>query len=127
MPQKSLFGSRLVGYDAFDGSQLEDLEANIALADSQLTLKWGITVNGKPVSQYTVKGKVYFMMGDNRDNSLDSRFWGFVAARNIKAKAFIIYFSLDRDSQVELLKPWTWVFLPADIRWGRVARIIHRI
>jgi signal peptidase I len=126
MLQKSIFGSRLVGYDAFDGSQLEDLEANVALEDS-LELKWQITVNGKPVNQYTVKDQVYFMMGDNRDNSADGRYWGFVSARNIKAKAFIIYFSLDKESRVELLKPWTWVYLPADIRWGRIARIIHLI
>jgi len=125
-PQKSLFGSRLVGYDAFDGSQLEDLEANAAFEDG-VELKWQITVNGKPVNQYTVKDQVYFMMGDNRDNSADGRYWGFVSARNIKAKAFIIYFSLDRESRVELLKPWTWVYLPADIRWGRVARVIHWI
>jgi len=124
--QKSIFGSRLVGYDAFDGSQLEDLEANVALEDS-LELKWQITVNGKPVNQYTVKDDVYFMMGDNRDNSADGRYWGFVSARNIKAKAFIIYFSLEKESKVELLKPWTWVYLPSDIRWGRVARIIHWI
>jgi len=126
MLQKSIFGSRLVGYDAFDGSQLEDLEANVALEDS-LELKWQITVNGKPVNQYTVKDQVYFMMGDNRDNSADGRYWGFVSARNIKAKAFIIYFSLDKESRVELLKPWTWVYLPADIRWSRIARIIHFI
>jgi len=125
MPQKSIFGSRLVGYDSFDGSQLEDLEANVALEDS-LELKWQITVNGKPVNQYTVKDQVYFMMGDNRDNSADGRYWGFVSARNIKAKAFIIYFSLDKESRVELLKPWTWVYLPADMRWSRIARIIHR-
>ncbi|MDR2582016.1 MAG: signal peptidase I [Fibromonadaceae bacterium] len=124
--QKSLFGSRLVGYDTFDGSQLEDLEVNVAL-EKGLELKWQITVNGKPVEQYTVKDQVYFMMGDNRDNSADGRYWGFVSARNIKAKAFIIYFSLDKESRVELLKPWTWFYLPADIRWSRVARIIHLI
>ncbi|MCL2101268.1 MAG: signal peptidase I [Fibromonadales bacterium] len=139
-PQKSLFGSRLVGYDAFDGSQLEDLEANVEFENSQLDsaaldslapppliLKWQITVNGKPVQQYTVKDEVYFMMGDNRDNSLDSRYWGFVSSRNIKAKAFIIYYSLEEKSKVELLKPWTWIYLPVDIRWRRIARIIHMI
>jgi signal peptidase I len=129
MPQKSLFGSRIVGYDTFDGlleDMLEDLEANAALADS-LTLKWEILVNGRPAQQYTVKDKVYFMMGDNRDSSADSRYWGFVSTRNVKAKAFIIYFSLNKDSNVELLKPWTWLYLPFDIRWGRIAKIIHFI
>jgi len=128
--KKSLFGSRLVGYDDFSALQLEDLledlEANVALEDG-LELKWQITVNGKPVNQYTVKDQVYFMMGDHRDNSADSRYWGFVSARNIKAKAFIIYFSLDKESRVKLKKPWTWVFLPADLRWSRIARIIHLI
>ncbi|MCL2284547.1 MAG: signal peptidase I [Fibromonadales bacterium] len=131
-PQKSLFGSRLVAYDAFNGSQLEDLENNVALQNSQLStlnsqLKYEILVNGNPVSEYTVKDMVYFMMGDNRDNSLDSRYWGFVSARNIKAKAFIVYYSLDKKSKVELLKPWTWIFLPTDIRWSRIARVIHLI
>ena len=171
-PQKSLFGSRLVGgYYTIDGSQLEDLledfKINVEFENSRLAanfdslslaansdslslaansdslslaansdslsepakleLKWQILVNGKPVSEYTIKDKVYFMMGDNRDNSADSRYWGFVSTRNIKAKAFIIYFSLEKESKVELLKPWTWIYLPADIRWGRIARIIHLI
>ena len=144
MPQKGMFGSRLVGYDAFDGSQLEDLEENVKIENeriiaendenspfsilhSQLELKFHILVNGKPVNEYKVKDQVYFMMGDNRDNSADSRYWGFVSNRNIKAKAFIIYFSLEKESRVELLKPWTWVYLPVDIRWSRIARIIHFI
>ncbi|MDR2555532.1 MAG: signal peptidase I [Fibromonadaceae bacterium] len=139
LPSRSIFGSRLVGYETFYGHQLEDLEAIVAYENARfaqgksaeelepLKLAWQVLVNGKAVSRYTVKSEVYFMMGDNRDNSADSRYWGFVSTRNIKAKAFIIYFSLDETSRVELLKPWTWIFLPADIRWGRVAKIIHRI
>jgi signal peptidase I len=127
-----MFGARLVGYDGFDGSQLEDLAHNVALANAQdsslrLELKWKMTVDGKIVDGYRVQSPVYFMMGDNRDNSADSRYWGFVADRSIKAKAFILYFSLDKISKVQLLNPLTWIYLPADIRWSRIAKIIPRI
>ncbi len=52
-----------------------------------------------------------FMMGDNRDYSMDSRFWGFLDMKKIKGKAFIIYWSWDRDR-----------FRP---RWGRIGMVIR--
>jgi len=124
--------TRLVGYDAFDGSQLEDLAANIVAANQQdstmhLHLEMRVLRNGEPITGYKVKQPCYFMMGDNRDNSADSRYWGFVSERNIKAKAFIIYFSIDKTSSVSLLNPLSWVYLPFDINWRRIGRIIHRI
>ena len=54
-------------------------------------------LDGKPVTEYKVKYDNYFMMGDNRDNSLDSRYWGYLNRNFIMAKAFILYFSWDKD------------------------------
>ena len=58
----------------------------------------------------TVPPDSYFCMGDNRDNSMDSRFWGFVKRRAIQAKARRIY--------------WSWDG-PLDVRWSRIGRAIH--
>jgi len=54
-------------------------------------------INGEETNQYTIKQNYYFMMGDNRDNSEDSRFWGFVPETHIIGEAGIIYFSWDSE------------------------------
>ena len=53
---------------------------------------------------YTVLPGTFFMMGDNRDDSYDSRFWGPVKEEDLKGKAVIIYFSWDKEKLVPRLK-----------------------
>lgn len=59
----------------------------------------------------TVPEDSYFVMGDNRDNSYDSRFWGFVKESAIKGQAFIIY--------------WSWDSEDFGVRWGRIGTILE--
>jgi signal peptidase I len=74
-------------------------------------------IDNTHVDQYTVQFDNYFMAGDNRDNSLDSRYWGYLNRNFIKAKAFILYFSLDRGEPL-----WK---LPMIIRWNRIGKLIR--
>jgi signal peptidase I len=72
-----------------------------------------IFIDGKAISEYTFKQDYYFMMGDNRYESDDSRYWGFVPADHIVGKAVFIWMSLDKDGS----------FLNK-IRWSRLFSLI---
>ena len=67
-----------------------------------------IYINGSETTEYTPKMNYYWMMGDNRHNSIDSRYWGFVPEDHIVGKASTIYLSLDKDH--------------GRIRWNRFLR-----
>ena len=72
-----------------------------------------ILQNGKPLTSYTFKQNYYFMMGDNRHDSLDSRFWGFVPEDHVVGKAVLIWLSID---------PYASFF--NKVRWNRLFHTI---
>jgi signal peptidase I len=78
-----------------------------------------IFIDGKPQNRYTVEHDYIFGMGDNRDNSLDGRFWGFVPKENLVGTPTIVYWSWDPDI------PLTNIFSKlASIRLGRIGTLI---
>jgi signal peptidase I len=72
----------------------------------------------------------FFVLGDNRDESLDSRYWGFVPRENIIGRPFLIYWSVQRedntagDGRLERLL-YTLVHLPEDARWDRTFHLVR--
>ena len=72
-----------------------------------------ILINGQPATSYTFKMDYYWMQGDNRDNSLDSSYWGFVPEDHIVGAPSIILISFDRDHSL----------LDGGIRWNRIFKM----
>jgi signal peptidase I len=73
-----------------------------------------ILINGKKTDSYTFKMNYYWMMGDNRHDSEDSRFWGFVPEDHIVGKALFIWMSWDDNASFF-----------SKVRWSRLFRGIH--
>ncbi len=73
-----------------------------------------IKINGELANSYTFKMDYYWMMGDNRHNSADSRYWGFVPEDHVVGKAKFIWLSMDKDKS-----------FPAKIRFKRMFSIIR--
>jgi signal peptidase I len=88
--------------DPYEGNKLEVKDSTIY-------------INGKVAHSYTFKMNYYFMMGDNRHDSADSRFWGFVPEDHIVGRPVFIWLSLDKDKN----------FL-GKIRWSRMFKGAER-
>lgn len=78
-----------------------------------------VYVDGNETTQYTVEKDYVFGMGDNRDNSLDSRFWGFIPVNDIIGTPMIVYWSWNSDI------PMFDIFRKLmSVRWNRIATIV---
>ena len=85
---------------AYEGNSLEVVDAEIF-------------INGEKAQSYTFAQDYYFMMGDNRHNSLDSRYWGFVPEDHIVGKPALIWLSIDGNKS-----------FPNNIRWRRFLKFV---
>ena len=77
----------------------------------------GIYINGVKSECYTFQMDYYWMMGDNRHNSADSRYWGFVPEDHVVGKPIVVWLSLDKD------RDWT----DGKIRWNRFFKWVDGI
>ena len=92
---------------------IEHYEGNDDVVMSQESVE----IEGEKIHSYTFKQNYYFMMGDNRHNSEDSRYWGFVPEDHIVGKALFTWFSLNDG-------PWYEFF--TRIRWNRIIKVIDQ-
>ena len=110
---------------AIEGERVDIVKDKVLINGKEIEDPWGVYADrpdwtrfpgstGRYEHVVVPKGHV-FVLGDNRDNSADSRVWGFVPLNDIKGKAFIIYFSWNGSSPD----------LFGKIRWSRFAKLIH--
>jgi signal peptidase I len=91
----------------------------------ELVNRGSLMVDGKKVNTWVVQHNYIFMMGDNRDNSYDSRFWGPVDVNNLVGKAMILYWSFDDSDHYFRIRLGTIDFTFRKIRWSRIGDVIH--
>ncbi len=96
-----LYGSTIRNYEDHDEVTIRDYK---------------LFIDGKEIAEYTFKQNYYFMMGDNRHNSEDSRFWGYVPENHVVGKALFIWLSVD---------PEYGIFSLNKIRWSRLFNLIE--
>jgi len=116
------FIKRVIGTE---GEKVEVIRNKVYINDKLIDDRWGHYHEEsnwmkylQPIEKFgpvLVPKDSLFVLGDNRDNSQDSRFWGFVNINAVRGEAFIIYFSWDRYAQSLLGK----------IRWTRFGKLIR--
>jgi signal peptidase I len=111
IPKEGVTVELTPGNIAFYGDAIKYYEGN----ENVEVKETSITVDGKAIGGYTFKQDYYFMMGDNRHNSLDSRYWGFVPMDHIVGKAVFVWMSIDPNPTSFANK----------IRWSRLFRLIE--
>ncbi len=89
---------------AYEGHTLEENEEGVFILD------------GRPQKEYKFSQDYYFMMGDNRHNSADSRYWGFVPEDHIVGKPYFLWLSLDKYKKI----------FDGKIRWGRMFKLVDK-
>jgi signal peptidase I len=80
-------------------------------SDNEILKEWSAGAHRDNYGPVTVPLNSIFVMGNNRDKSYDSRFWGFVNTNKVKGNAFLIY--------------WSWESPLKNFRWKRISKVIH--
>ena len=106
---------------ALEGDKLEIKEKKVFINGQQIVEPYAITSDNNILQPglsprdtfgpVIVPEKHVFVLGDNRDNSNDSRFFGFVKKETVKARVQVVYFSIDQDNNT--------------IRWNRIGRLLN--
>ena len=144
LPQRQIRRGDIIVFKAPEEPDRDLIKRVIGLPGDRLELhRKQVLINGTPIDQsfvqfleppstdgpprtndlreeygpVTVPDRQYFMMGDNRDNSQDSRYWGFLPESYVKGRALFIYFSLDQDS--------SGLAGFGGPRWARLLRPVH--
>lgn len=99
-PENLLLYERII--TAYEGNTL-DLKNDV------------IYINNEPTTSYTFQMDYYFMLGDNRHKSADSRYWGFVPEDHIVGRPILVWLSLNKDKK-----------FPASIRWNRFFKLVTK-